>query len=67
VPKRHQGFVQGRLVLAPGSSMSSMKASDHKRLNLVLDRIAGGLREGVLRQMSSSESSPTRRGSKGRK
>jgi hypothetical protein len=46
-------------VLAPGSSMSSMKASDYKGLNLVLDRIAGGLRQGVRRQISSSESSLT--------
>jgi hypothetical protein len=46
VAKRHQGVVRSRLVLAPGSSMSSMKASDHKDLNLVLDRIAGELRQG---------------------
>jgi hypothetical protein len=60
VATRHQGFVQSRLVLAPGSSVSSLKASDHNGLNLVLDRIDGGLRERVR----MSESSLTRQGSR---
>jgi hypothetical protein len=59
VPERDQAFVRSRLVLAPGSSMSSMKASDHNCLNLVLDRVDGGLRERVR----MSENSPPEQGS----